>query len=555
MPLIRITKFLGAMFAAVVATFAVMLSLHTFSDFDVFNGGWWFWLVKYPIINPMHFPYPYFQLLLVWPLVFFPLAFGIDFFAFKKAGYGDARFATLREVRKKLGLSAKRGLVLGRVRGKTIYTDKTRHGMIVAPTQSGKTANLIIPSVLAYPGSIISIDPKGDVFEATAGYRNKLGPVYRLEWTSQKGARYNPISVRLLPFDPIELEQRIAILAALLVDDDDEFFGPAARGALNGLLLLEVLDARAQSREADMTAVASWQGRFSDEDQKRAKAMKFPDMVLAKIENSIIRAEAGYYPERCISELYTLKNQKSDKTRDSILGTVSAQLEIFRSAAVASTLSGLDFTPEDFLHGKPSTLYIVTNANDEEFTSKLTAMLLTSFIYSHISRTKREASKHKSVWYSTDEWSSLKKMQAFKKLFDVGAGLRTHATVVLQDFSQAAEIYGDNALDTFINNSEYISVFSQSEEKTRRKLSELVGKTTRRRKSNTVSDDGRRSESDSDEGVPLIMPQEWGNIPQYCNVLLQRGFHTRPVQMKGLDVENDKEFAGRYGLPVPDYRP
>lgn len=53
------------------------------------------------------------------------------------------------------------------------------HALVIGPTRSGKGMHLT-ETLLCYPGAMVVIDPKGEQYERTAGYREGLGPVYRL---------------------------------------------------------------------------------------------------------------------------------------------------------------------------------------------------------------------------------------------------------------------------------------------------------------------------------------------------------------------------------------
>src|SRR5581483_7991516 len=63
--------------------------------------------------------------------------------------------------------------------------------LIVAPTRGGKGL-LAISQLLTWQHSVIVNDIKGELFQATAGYRSTLGEVYVIDPTGV-GHRYNPL--------------------------------------------------------------------------------------------------------------------------------------------------------------------------------------------------------------------------------------------------------------------------------------------------------------------------------------------------------------------------
>lgn len=84
--------------------------------------------------------------------------------------YGDARFATKADIKEMKLLNPKNsnGFILERIKGKRIESPVCRHSIVVAPTRSGKTAGFVIPNILNYQGSMIVIDPKGELYDMTA---------------------------------------------------------------------------------------------------------------------------------------------------------------------------------------------------------------------------------------------------------------------------------------------------------------------------------------------------------------------------------------------------
>jgi type IV secretion system protein VirD4 len=91
--------------------------------------------------------------------------------------YGDARFATLHE-RRQMGI----GLELGRDldTGRPIRVAVRSNLLSIAPPRTGKTSGLVIPNLAAperdaWFGPCFVIDPKGEVFRATAERRLALG--------------------------------------------------------------------------------------------------------------------------------------------------------------------------------------------------------------------------------------------------------------------------------------------------------------------------------------------------------------------------------------------
>ena len=60
--------------------------------------------------------------------------------------------------------------------------DDDRHVVTVAGSRAGKSSTVLIPNLLRYPGSVLVLDPKGELARATAAQRRRMGQrVYVLD--------------------------------------------------------------------------------------------------------------------------------------------------------------------------------------------------------------------------------------------------------------------------------------------------------------------------------------------------------------------------------------
>ena len=106
--------------------------------------------------------------------------------------YGSARWAEQRDI-KKAGLFDPDGVVLGRYDDAYLRHDGPEHVLCFAPTRSGKGVGLVVPSLLAWPGSAIVHDIKGENWQLTSGFRARHGTVLLFDPTNTESAAYNPL--------------------------------------------------------------------------------------------------------------------------------------------------------------------------------------------------------------------------------------------------------------------------------------------------------------------------------------------------------------------------
>ncbi|MEB3422133.1 type IV secretory system conjugative DNA transfer family protein [Salipiger manganoxidans] len=105
----------------------------------------------------------------------------------------------------------------------------------MAPTGRGKTTGFVIPNLLTWQGSAVTLDVKGECFEATARHRAAQGDkVYRFaptDWEGKRTHRYNPL-LRIFELkDPARQQMELQLLATLFLQSDND----RVQGLLKGL--------------------------------------------------------------------------------------------------------------------------------------------------------------------------------------------------------------------------------------------------------------------------------------------------------------------------------
>jgi type IV secretory pathway TraG/TraD family ATPase VirD4 len=124
-------------------------------------------------------------------------------------------------------------VILGTVGGDAFAYATEKHVLVCASTRGGKGRDLIIPNLLAYPGSVFVLDPKGENAQATHEARQAFGAVKVLDPFGVSGlpsARFNPLS-RLKGVTDAQM------MAEALIEGKDDHWTSSARGLLTGLLL------------------------------------------------------------------------------------------------------------------------------------------------------------------------------------------------------------------------------------------------------------------------------------------------------------------------------
>src|SRR6185437_4958074 len=363
-----------AWYGAVIllAALALPVALHLVMGFDARDTRWWAWLWAY-YRSQGELPSPF-----LWTgiagVIAMTLALALCPFSLAPTHYGRARWAKGRLALHRLGVTARQGVVLGKVCGLVLMYDAPLSCLLLAPAGTGKTRGTIIPTTLAYCGSVIVHDPKGEVYDATAGYRARLGRVLRLEWSVPgRSVCWNPLSPGNLPGDRGGRGNAVDRLCAVAIPGDpSSFWISSPRLALAAIPLFLVYEAdRRGGAEATFSGVLSWLGKAMSD------AAEAEDPVAVQLERAAGTAEIEGYPERIATGL-RLVAQMNYKTRADVLGTINSALGIFLNESVAAVTSRSDFTLEELrgAGGRPTYLYIVVPQNDMAAFAPVTGMLV-----------------------------------------------------------------------------------------------------------------------------------------------------------------------------------
>ncbi len=135
----------------------------------------------------------------------------------RRSLHGDARWASPAEQRR-AGLRARSGVILGRSGGDLLIAEGPEHVILYAPTRTGKGVGVVIPNLLAWPGSVVVLDIKQENFAATAGYRAQAGQrVLLFDPLAPDGrtARFNPLG-HIDRSNPIVVVDELQRIAAML---------------------------------------------------------------------------------------------------------------------------------------------------------------------------------------------------------------------------------------------------------------------------------------------------------------------------------------------------
>ena len=437
------------------------------------------------------------------------------------------------------------GFILGKLggpksRARYITSKVFPHALIVAPTGRGKTSGFVIPNLLTWQGSAVTLDVKGECFEATARHRAAQGDkVYRFaptDWEGKRTHRYNPL-LRIYELeDPARQQMELQLLATLFLQSDNDRVQGLLKGGIDlfvaaGLLAFQ----RKKPNLGEIYRIAASGGNKQKEYVARGHEI---DNKAAKL-------------------IFTrLASTNNDTLTSYVSLLMTSGLDQWQNPAIdeATQISDFDFRT---IRKKPFTVYLVV----QPLMVKPLAPLIRLFFSDLLSAMQEKEPGKDEPWpvmIMLDEFNRLGKMPIVVESIETLRTYRGHLAVVTQTIPALDEIYGENTRRALQGNAGVKLYLTPSDEKTIEELSKAVGKTTKtvitRSRSIGKNPFEGRSQSTRTEETSLLPEDEARRLP--LDEIIMVVDAQMPVRAKRIQYFDDRLFAAIHGaqtgeLPFP----
>ncbi|SFJ92946.1 conjugal transfer protein TraG [Bradyrhizobium sp. Gha] len=451
--------------------------------------------------------------------------------------YGSARWAGLKEVRA-AGLLSPDGVVLGKLDRDYLRHDGPEHVLCFAPTRSGKGVGLVVPSLLAWPGSAIVHDIKGENWQLTAGFRSRHGRVLLFDPTNPKSSAYNP----LLEVRRGEWEVRdVQNVADVLVDpegslDKRNHWEKTSHSLLVGAIL-HVLYAETDKTLAGVAA-------FLSDPKRPIEATLKAMMTTAHLEHASHPVVASTARE--------LLN-KSENERSGVLSTAMSFLGLYRDPVVARVTCRCDWRIADLIaDNRPTTLYLVVPPSDISRTKPLIRLVLNQ-IGRRLTEDLHARDRRHRVLMMLDEFPALGRLDFFESALAFMAGYGIKSFLIAQSLNQIEKAYGPN--NAILDNCHVRVSFATNDERTAKRVSDALGTATEMRAMKNYAGHrlnpwlGHLMVSRQETARPLLTPGEVMQLPPMDEIVMVAG--TPPIRAKKVRYYEDRRFTERV-VPPPD---
>jgi type IV secretion system protein VirD4 len=522
-------------------------------------GQPWFWLGRWPIYPPPAFFWWWFSFDayaphifvtgayiaasggFLWVIVAIALSIWRARHARKAETFGSARWASAREIAR-AGLLSDGGVVLGRYERHYLRHDGPEHVLCFAPTRSGKGVGLVVPSLLAWPGSVIVHDIKGENFELTAGFRARHGRVLLFDPTNPASAAYNP----LLEVRKGEWEVRdVQNVADVLVDPEGSLEKRNHwEKTSHALLVGAILHVLYAERDKTLAGVAAF---LSDPRRPIEKTLR------AMMTTSHL-GEGGVHPV-VASAARELLN-KSENERSGVLSTAMSFLGLYRDPVVAQATRCCDWRIKDLVEGAhPVSLYLVIPPSDISRTKPLIRLILNQIGRRLTEELNAQARPHRLL-LMLDEFPALGRLDFFESALAFMAGYGIKAFLIAQSLNQIEKAYGQN--NAILDNCHVRVAFATNDERTARRISDALGTATELRAMKNYAGHrlspwlGHLMVSRQETARALLTTGEVMQLPPHEEIVMVAG--VPPIRANKARYYADPEFTARI-LPPPEVKP
>ena len=444
-----------------------------------------------------------------------------------------------------------KGVLLGYRRQRPIGWNDNRHLLTVAGTRAGKGASLIIPNLLLYAGSVLAIDPKGELARITGRRRAELGKRVVLDPFEENGrypsGSYNPLD-ELDPESKEVIDEAGGIAEALVIysGHGDKHWTDAARQVLRGIILMTLT---LEERYRNLVSVRQFLMLTHPVLERNAQQLKL-EPVLALIE---MMQGVGDKFEQVVKGAGRALKSMADKERELVLSEARTQTAFLDSPALRATLLKSDFRMKDLKQGTLSVFLCLParHMNTHDRWLRVIVTLAISALEPRRHEAKSEKEKAAPVLLLLEEFAGLKYMEKLESAAAQLAGTGVKLWVIVQNLGQLKRHY-EKGWETFIANSGVITAFGNADMETLDYLGSKLGNVSMllSRKSGASSSavlGGARSTQEELRQMALLPTEELERLFERDKrraLVLAAG--RKPLILERALYYEDKPFAGMF---------
>ena len=471
--------------------------------------------------------------------------------------HGTARLATPADLRAADLLSGE-GVVLGSrpsLFGAQPVTDRSAdHVLVVMPPGGGKTTGPIAGSLLNLDSSAVVLDPKGELWNLTAGWRRDAG--HRLvRFAPHQGratCRWNPLGEIRRGDGEVGLVSALAenLITYPAAMHGENHWTVSARSLLR-CLVLHALYTWAAPSFGDVRDLLMSEANHAKLFRKLAEA----DHTRQGGDHGWKNASEGTRTHPEVARLARSFAATPARERGSIVSTLSRFLDLWGDPLVREATEHSNWTLAMLTDSaKPVTIYVTVPTNELARIAPLLRVLITLLTYRITAQgdgfRDREAFPDRlPIYLILDEFAGLGRMPLLENVMAFLRGYGVRCVLAVQDLSQLRRLYGPD--HTISANCRLHVAAASADVATRQEISRRLGEAThtyRKRSRSGRLLSARTTVSQAEVRRPLLTEGEVGTLPGDRLLIVKAGHP--PVLASKLPYWEHPELLARAGRPL-----
>jgi type IV secretion system protein VirD4 len=427
--------------------------------------------------------------------------------------------------------------------GAEIGVADDRHALTIAGSRAGKGRAAIIPNMLRYAGSVLAIDPKGELALATARVRaEKLGQkvvvVDPFATTGDALGRFktgfNPLAVMAAGS---AVEDAVLITDALVIPGSgDPHWDESARTIIEGVIL-EVATANRFAGRRNLVTVRD----LLAEGDEATDPESGETLAGLEVLEGYMRASDQPAVRRAAADFF----ERPERERDSVLSTARRHLRPLAFPEIAASLADEGFALADMKTCRMSVYLCLPGRHMG--TCGRWLRLFVNLALQAMEKTPGYPAAGCPVLFVLDEFASLGHMRQIEDAAGQIAGYGVKLWPILQDLGQLKALYKER-WETFMGNAGVLQFFGNNDLTTLEWVSKRLGSTTIEQLSGSAvspgaAQAGATGESYAPRTTAVLEPEEIALVfgrPDPClrQLIIRAGFAPMILQRAYYDLHD-----------------
>jgi len=363
-------------------------------------------------------------------------------------------------------------IILGKFAGRFIGHIDDRPQITIAGARAGKTSTVLEPNLYLYPGSMLVLDPKGEL-SGTARLRRALGhDVHVLDPFGQSGepsACFNVLD-ELDPNSPNIIDDVASITQALIVDEGDarsKHWNDSARALLTGIILLTLMLPRPHRNLVTVRQLLS----LTHPQLLRAARSTVGDHKSASNENGLAMevllgtmSKAGNRFGGILAAIGNRFIGTAPNERAGIFSTAAAQTDFLDSLPLRRISQRSDFGLGSLRGDRPTTIYLCLPVGRMESHYRW-LRLIVQMACTVLEQKGAYPRDRPPILFMMEEFATLGHMEIMERAAAYFPGFGVKLWAILQDTTQLRRYY-QNSWETFLGNAGLIQCFANGDQST-----------------------------------------------------------------------------------------